>query len=156
MASITTDPNGRRRISFAAADGKRKTLRLGKVSKGAAEKILPHVDELISASIHGHAIQPATAAWLEHGTDLLSKRLAGAGLIPKRETATLAAFIDAYIASRSDTKPATAIVYGNTRRCLVEYFGANKPLRDITPGDADAWRLWLAKKAKKARKKKRR
>ena len=41
-------------------------------------------------------------------------------------------------------KPATAITYGNVRRCLVGYFGAEKELRDVKPGDADAFRLWLA------------
>jgi integrase len=34
-------------------------------------------------------------------------------------------------------------VYGHTRRCLVEYFGAVKPLTEITPADADDWRRWL-------------
>jgi integrase len=28
-------------------------------------------------------------------------------------------------------------------RCLVTYFGAGKPLGNITRGDADAWRIWL-------------
>jgi integrase len=36
------------------------------------------------------------------------------------------------------------IVYGHTRRCLVEYFGADKRLSAISPGDADDWRRWLA------------
>ena len=56
---------------------------------------------------------------------------------------TLAAFLDSYIAKRSDVKGGTAIVYGHTRRCLVEYFGADKPLAEITPADADDWRRWL-------------
>ena len=40
-------------------------------------------------------------------------------------------------------KASTATVYGHTRRCLVEYFGADKPLVEITPGDADDWARWL-------------
>ena len=40
-------------------------------------------------------------------------------------------------------KGSTATVYGHTRRCLVEFFGAGKPLREIHTGDADRWRLWL-------------
>jgi len=43
-------------------------------------------------------------------------------------------------------KPTTATVYGHTRRNLVEYFGADKPLHDITSGDADEWRLGLINK----------
>ncbi len=41
-------------------------------------------------------------------------------------------------------KESTAVVYGHTRRCLISFFGAEKPLKDITRGDADAWRIWLA------------
>src|SRR5690606_5009392 len=33
--------------------------------------------------------------------------------------------------------------YGHTRRCLVEYFGPDCAIEDITPGDADEWRAWL-------------
>lgn len=40
-------------------------------------------------------------------------------------------------------KPATIIAYHNTRRNLIEFFGPNKPLRDITQGDADDYRLFL-------------
>jgi integrase len=55
----------------------------------------------------------------------------------------LAAFIDGYIAKRTDVKGATATVYGHTRRNLVEFFGADKPLPAITPGDADEFKLYL-------------
>jgi integrase len=34
---------------------------------------------------------------------------------------------------------------GHTRRYLIEFFGEAKALRDITPGDADEWRLHLRK-----------
>jgi integrase len=52
-------------------------------------------------------------------------------------------FIDEYIAKRTDVKPNTATVYGHTRRNLIGFFGASKPLREITPGDADEWRISL-------------
>jgi len=34
-------------------------------------------------------------------------------------------------------------VYGHTRRNLIDHFGADKLLKEITPGDADGWRLYL-------------
>jgi hypothetical protein len=37
MASIVNDPNGRRRIQFVSPDGKRKTIRLGKIDRKTAE-----------------------------------------------------------------------------------------------------------------------
>ena len=42
-----------------------------------------------------------------------------------------------------DVKPGTAVVYGHSQRNLIAYFGMDKPLRDITPGDGDKWRLYL-------------
>ena len=77
-------------------------------------------------------------------------KLAAVGLIPKREAATLGAFLDRYVAMRADVKGTTATVYGHTRRCLVEFFGADKPLREITRGDAEAWRINLIDKEKLA------
>ncbi|MHC4329877.1 MAG: tyrosine-type recombinase/integrase [Planctomycetota bacterium] len=44
---------------------------------------------------------------------------------------------------RNDVKSGTATFYGHTRRNLIDFFGENKPLREITPGDADQWRLYL-------------
>jgi len=38
MASISRDPNGRRRILFMSKDGSRKTLRLGKMSQKGKPK----------------------------------------------------------------------------------------------------------------------
>jgi integrase len=40
-------------------------------------------------------------------------------------------------------KPATKEVWRQGENGLVEFFGANKPLRDVTPGDADAYKLHL-------------
>ena len=52
--------------------------------------------------------------------------------------------IDAYIAERTDVKSGTATFYGHTRRNLTDFFGADKPLREIMPGSADQWRAYLA------------
>jgi len=55
----------------------------------------------------------------------------------------LGRFLDTYIGNRTDTKASTRTVYGQTRRCLVEFFGATRPLDRITPGDDEDWRRWL-------------
>ena len=130
-------------LQFTAADGKRRSVRLGKVSQRNAEAVRVRVEALVAASLTGHSIDDDTARWVAGLDDVMTRRLANAGLVPKRETATLAAFVDKYIGSRRDVKPQTATIWRHTRRCLVSHFGANKPLRDITPGDADGWRLWL-------------
>jgi integrase len=55
----------------------------------------------------------------------------------------LKAFLDAYIVERSDVKDGTTTVYNHTRRCLIERFGADRPLDSITVSDAKSWRRWL-------------
>ncbi len=144
MASIGTDPNGHRRVLFVAADGSRKTVRLGKVSQRTAEQAQTHVEELLSASINRHPIARQTALWLAEIGPRLHDRLARAGLVAPRaaiEGTKLAGFIDSYIAGRVDTKPRTIVNLNQARKALVRHFGADKPLAAITPGDADAFRL---------------
>lgn len=143
MASISRETNGRRIIQFVGADRKRRSIRLGKVSQRVAEAVKVRVEQLVSANITGHAVENETARWVATVDIALHDRLAAAGLVPKRASATLAGFIDGYIKTRSDVKTSTMLVYGHTRRNLIEHFGPNKLLRDITRGDADEWRLDL-------------
>ena len=51
MASIGNDPGGRRRILFVGMDGKRHTIRLGKMPKRSAEDVKRRVEALIAAQI---------------------------------------------------------------------------------------------------------
>ena len=55
MASICNDPNGRRRILFLNARGERKTTRLGKAQRRFAESVKIKIEDLVNASIAGHA-----------------------------------------------------------------------------------------------------
>ncbi|MEX0704122.1 MAG: phage integrase SAM-like domain-containing protein [Planctomycetales bacterium] len=148
MASINVEPNGRRMIQFVARDGKRKTIRLGKVSQRDAERVRTRVEQLVTATFGRHALEPDTAAWLAELDGPLREKLVRVGLAKPLEEkvgpATLQVFLDGYIAKRKDVKRNTLIVWGHVRRNLIEFFGAKKPLRDVTPGDADDWKRWLA------------
>jgi site-specific recombinase XerD len=73
----------------------------------------------------------------------LADKLAVVGLIQARGTARLGEFLDGHIAQRTDVRPNTIINLKAARTRLIEYFGLDKNLRDITPGDADSWLLWL-------------
>ena len=143
MASITRQKNGRRIIQFMDAGGIRKTIRLGKITQRSAEAMKVRVENLIMAAITGHALDDETARWVTGLDEFMVDKLAAVGLIPRREGVRLEAFLDKYIKTRCDTKTSTRLVYGHTRRNLITYFGADQPLRDITPGDADEWRLSL-------------
>ncbi len=107
MASINNEPNGRRTIQFVGADGKRRSIRLGKVSRRQAESVKVKVEDLAAACITGHAPRRETAQWLSDLDNRLHDRLSAVGLVERRTRTTLAAFIDGYIAERTDVKDST-------------------------------------------------
>jgi integrase len=143
MASISRDANGRRTIQFVGADGKRRSIRLGKVSQKTAEQVQSKVEKLNAAILSGFAPDDDTARWLAEIGDTLAAKLAAVGLIQARETARLGEFIDGYIVQRTDAKPSTITNLKVAGARLVEFFGRDKCLRDVTPGDVDSWLLSL-------------
>ncbi len=147
MASITKEPGGRKTVQFIGADGRRRSIRLGKMSISQATKVKLAVENLAAAVATNQTPDPETLEWVNGFDAVLRAKLAKAGLIAGRKSALLGPFLDGYIASRqADTKPGTRLVYGHTRRNLIDFFGADKPLRAITEGDADAWRLDLVRR----------
>ncbi len=146
MASIANDPGGRRRIQFVDTDGKRRPIRLGKMSLRDAEGIARHVEALLVAKRSGQPLASRTAAWLGEIGDDLHARIAAVGLVAPREappTATLGPFLTEYIASRTDVKPLTTRHLNDAKRNLIAFFGEDKPLADISPGDGDEFRRYL-------------
>lgn len=145
MASISIEKNGRRTIQFVGGDRKRRSIRLGKISAKLANEIKIRVEALNAASLTGHPIDGDTARWVSKIDSAFAEKLSAAGLISERaaNTATLGSWLDSYISSRTDVKPRTIINLEQVRRHLLEFFGANRLLRDITPGDGDDFRRWM-------------
>ena len=143
MASISRDAGGFRRILFVGADRQRRAIRLGKVSQRTAEEIKTRVELLNTAKIMGQPIDGDTAQWVARRESKLADKLAAVGLIPKRQSAKLGNFLDKYIAGRLDVKPATKEIWGQGKRGLIDYFGAEKPVKEITAGDADNYKMHL-------------
>ena len=143
MASISNDPNGRRRILFKSADGKRKAIRLGKVSRRQVESVRVKIEDLVGSRISGHTPSDETSRWLASLDTTMLDKLAGVGLIAPREKVTLGDFTDRYITGRVDIKPRTKINLERCRRYLIDCFGSNRAMRDLTAGDADDFRLHL-------------
>ena len=154
MAGLTTHATGKKRgshlITFMRG-GEKKKIYLGKIPQRAADRILGHVEILVAASIGGVAVASATSQWLTEIDDKLAQKLAKVGLIEprvaKEQSAvfTLGGFTQAYI-DGLNVKASTRMQVNLSRRYLVEYFGEDKPLVEITPGDADDWRRWLSTK----------
>jgi integrase len=149
MASISRDPNGRRRILFVAGDGSRKTIRLGKCSQKQAEAAKVKIEALIGSRLTGTTADDEVSRWLADLPDDMYGKLIAVGLAKPRVNApdasvlglTLGRYLDDYRQSRVDVKPGTQLTYGRTRHYLLAYFGADKLLSQINEGDADAWRL---------------
>lgn len=154
MASVSQNKKtGLYRVLFISPDdGKRRPIRLGRhATKRWAEEVRCHVEHLVSAAFTHKAPPDETSRWVAALPPALRKRLAAVALIdgPGPEQAarlTLKPFLDGYMATRTDLKESTRVALGQTVGYLVGHFGADKPLREIRPGDADEWRLFLAGK----------
>jgi len=145
MASLASEPGNRRRILVVGTDGKRYTLRLGKMPLKAARTALTHVEALDAARRSGGGIPPATAQWLGELPLTVHNRLVKAGLCgPRPAKAALGEFLQAYVKSRPDVKSATRTVYGHTKRNLLAFFGAQRAVASVTPADAVAFVRWLS------------
>jgi len=130
-------------IQFMAADGKRRTIRLGKMSRRQSESVKVRVEPLVASHLTGHAVDDETARWISDLDRQMAEKLARVGLIPEVEKMCLGPFLDRYFSSRQDVKPATLTVWQHTRRNLTEFFGEGRTLKSITRGDAEEWRLSL-------------
>lgn len=145
MAGITKQKNGNRMVQFVAANGRRRSIRLGKVSQRQAESFKFRVEQLIAAKRSAIPVDADTAEWLTKLDDMMTDRLAAAGLIPhrKRELLTLGPFLDAYKARRTDVKPATRVVWEQVMRNLKAFFGEDRVMETINEGDAEDFKLYL-------------
>ena len=90
----------------------------------------------------GVSFDAETSCWLRDIGDNLHAKLAKTGIIDTRNTRTLAAFLDAYIAERSDLKIRTRAKYTTSIKSLVDFFG-NVQLKDVTHEKAALYRVHL-------------
>jgi len=143
MASIIKQPGGRKAIQFKAPDGKRRTIRLGKVAQRTAESVKTHIEQLASAAITGQPPPDETARWLIRLDATMADKLARVGLIPKRGTTQLGPFLDEYFDKRTDVKDTSKDVWRRAKRNLVTFFGPDKLITDITVADAKDFERYL-------------
>ncbi len=147
MATIGTEGTNRRRILFVAADGKRKTIRLGKMSLVKAEKIKTKIESLIAGQISG-SIDDEDSKWLAKLPDKLHKRIAAAGLVKPRQPGTeapkftLGKLHTEYFAALT-CKPGTRAAHKQGADSVLNFFGAATPLSEITPLLAMKWQQSL-------------
>ncbi len=146
MASISKQGNGRRRIDFTGPDGKRKTIRLGKISQRDAEGVKYRIENLLGMAMQGKEASRDDAAWLERIDETLHDRIARAGLCDPRECVevpTLGQLLTEYIAARKDVQESTRINYQQVAKNLKGHFGKDKRIDRISPADAEGFRVWM-------------
>ena len=145
MASLGREGDNTR-IQFVGLDGRRRSLRLGKIADRLAAKHLDAVERLLEAAKHKQPTPADVQAWLAGLSEETFARYVTAGLTvarAKRRPERLAAYCDSFIASRGDLKPRTLKNLDQTRKKLVEYFGLKKRLDEVTLADAARYARWL-------------
>lgn len=143
MASITHQPNGRRTIQFVGPDGRRYSLRLGKVNKQAAESTRVRVERLLAARKLGETLDAETKTWLKRIDRTLEDRLVKVKLIDGRTSHTLGELSQRYLQRRTDLKPKSLKLLGNGLDRLQQFFGSDTSIHSITSADAGDWRRWM-------------
>ncbi len=143
MASISNDGNGRR-ILFKGPDGKRRTIRLGNVSKRIAEEVRIKVECILTARAAGMPLDAETASWLGRIGDDLHAKLANVGLAPPRQRAALGAFLAEFIERNRGDKQRTFLNFRQAAKRLTDHFGPDADMRTITHDDAVEFAAELA------------
>ncbi len=156
MATII-DRNGRLTLQVYVRR-RRRTIALGDVTMAQAKRTADRVESLISARRIGAVVDRDTCDWLATIDDDVYGRLVTWGLCePRQSTAgaelqkpvTLGEHLAGYVSRRNDVKPATFPNWSHTRRNLIGFFSAGRPLVSITDGDARDFERHLKTAARK-------
>ncbi len=67
------------RVQFYDRDGKRRSIRLGELTRRGADAVAARIEHLVSASIAGTALDKSTSEWLADLGQELSDKLARGG-----------------------------------------------------------------------------
>ena len=130
-------------IRFADGNGKRKSIRFGKMPKKAAQTILSHVETIISYRLAGQSsFPPETSAWIGNLPDDTLTKLAKAGLISFQRH-TLGELWETFRKQKKGVKKSTLDVYDYTEHRLFAYFDREVYLHKLLPEHFEKWKEFL-------------
>jgi integrase len=157
MANIV-NRNGHRGIQFVSPAGKRVEVRLGQVNQKQAEAFCTKIESVLADLRQGRPHDAEVSDWLGKLSPKLIARMEQAGLVRgmSQRFVTLGEFLTRFMSEREGrVKSNTHIFYTHTCRCLLQHFGRDRVLRDISAEDAGRFRTYLenAASAKEAEKK---
>jgi integrase len=143
MAGLVWDDGDKARITFYV-DDRRRTIRLGKVSKAVARKWRERIGEIVAGLASGAGIAPDAAAWIDTLSDegrdkLVNTGLLEASVVEAAPVRTIRELCDTFKA-RASVKRGTAAAYGQTIDSLIYTLGADTDVGTITTEHADEWR----------------
>jgi integrase len=145
MASIS-GKDGRWTIQFTGDDGRRRSIRLGKMPAARARSIKTHVEELVSAKASGMSVSRETSLWLKESCgDELRRKFGSVGLVAAREQLTVQEWFDRYIEERSDVRASTVTVIRRAQREIVACLGRGRLIASVRRGDASQFAGWMRK-----------
>ena len=142
MATIIRQENKRKLLQFVSGDGKKRSIRLGSITMRQAKTFKLRVEHLADAVRLNQAIDNDTDLWLRELNSGMYNKLVNAGLVPRRTATGLDGFIKDYI-EHKDISKSTRNVYRLVQNNLIDYFGKNKDLKDVTPAEAEKWQKHL-------------
>jgi integrase len=121
----------------------RKAVRLGLIAKSSANEIRVHIANLEKSANTNTDPPTHTLEWLKDTSDKFHLKLSNACLVaPRRIVANknmdIEEFVESFIESKKSAKPSTITNHRAAKIALVAYF-KDKPIREITGGDAMDW-----------------
>jgi hypothetical protein len=131
---------------FSGPDRQRRSLWIGKVSMRQAETLRVLIEELLKAARTGNAPDEVVSMKVNSLHATIREKLVRFGLIdaPNRpEAVPLGRFITGYVKHRTKAKPATKEIWRQGELSLLAFFGPDRLLDSVTPGDADEYLEYL-------------
>ncbi len=151
MASLSKEA-GRNSWKLSWYDGKsRRAIRLGELPKKTAQQFKVKFEDLLGVRRGGGSLPAALHDWIESLDEDLRERLVQAGLAAPRVRVTLGKFCQDFKESRSTKAEATRVRDAQVCELLIERFGNDTLIKDISVRDAEEWRTWLATKVTSGR-----
>jgi integrase len=147
MASLQKRNNGGFLIQFTHPSRGRQTLRLGKIDQQTANEIRCQIERLVSSVAGGFPVADGAVRWLNSLSDNFHSKLAAVYLVEPRDrertSCRLQEFLEEYVGGRAKLRPNTLRNFRQSIRILCAFFGGDRRLDSITPGDADGYREHL-------------
>lgn len=141
MAVLNTK-NGKR-LAFSLKDGSRRWVRLGQVNMAAGREVEKHIKHIVRCQRTGEEPRKETQEWIlriREDWPELADRLNTLGVFGngRIKDPVLVEFVERYIESRNDAKPATIKVWKQMLAYIKRYL-AGRTLCSLTKADGNAY-----------------